>query len=586
VKVLRDFCLKNVDNFRREFDLLKQLRHSNIVAYLDMEVKTDNSGSALYIYQELVPSNASISSQLKNNGSFPVSTVQSYVGQFLEGLTYLHLNGILHLDIKGENVFVDNRDGRIKLADFGILKQVEACSASTQNIMRSSHYFKSPELFEGKTCSVKADSWSSGGFLYLMVSGQRPWECMNFTCPHDLLNHLKCHEGHPELPQLENWKDNDIIRLEKMIKRCFLRDPNMRPSPSCLLDHFKKFKAEENIFSSQLNKDESTTADCPTGIIRCQKEKKTINETLANTNFLSQNQVLVLGEEGQEIVVFNIDEFKPDKYACYKFIFTVFIFITDTNREMRKVELSIRSKTAESIYGIALTLCESIKGTDIDCVGIIDSEISQKKFESLKELPVENVYQQAVFDFFSQGLPFPSCIRQCSNPSAMINEHIIHVVKDDGVTSLLNQKVMMFCDAVIYTHSDALALPDSHDEMIHYLPSIFGTPVGILVEVKQCCGTVCSFQVMVADTLYAFKSLTCIFNCVSAASSDIIEGVKFSSLSKSICILTLTSDSVKSLIQRTDTDIEFERHTISCDIQDALKHAMAKVTFVDCSFEM
>jgi len=331
-----------------------------------MEVKTDNSGSALYIYQELVPSNASISSQLKNNGSFPVSTVQSYVGQFLEGLTYLHLNGILHLDIKGENVFVDNRDGRIKLADFGILKQVEACSASTQNIMRSSHYFKSPELFEGKTCSVKADSWSSGGFLYLMVSGQRPWECMNFTCPHDLLNHLKCHEGHPELPQLENWKDNDIIRLEKMIKRCFLRDPNMRPSPSCLLDHFKKFKAEENIFSSQLNKDESTTADCPTGIIRCQKEKKTINETLANTNFLSQNQVLVLGEEGQEIVVFNIDEFKPDKYACYKFIFTVFIFITDTNREMRKVELSIRSKTAESIYGITLTLCESIKGTDID----------------------------------------------------------------------------------------------------------------------------------------------------------------------------------------------------------------------------
>ena len=585
MKVLRNFCLKNVDNFRREFDLLKQLRHSNIVAYLDMEVKTDNSGSALYIYQELVPSNASISSQLKNNGSFPVSTVQSYVGQFLEGLTYLHSKKILHLDIKGENVLVDNRDGRIKLADFGILKQVEACSASNQKIMRSSHYFKSPELFEGKTCDVKADSWSSGGLVYFMASGKLPWECMNFTCPNDLLYYIQCNEGHPVLPQLENWKDSDIIRLERLIKQCFLRDPNKRPSPSYLRDHFKEFEAEENPFSSQLNKDESMTADCPP-IIIFEKEKKTIKEILANTNFLSQNQVLVLGKEEQEIVVFNIDEFKPDKYACYKSISTVFIFITDTNREMRKVELSIRSKTAESIYDIALTLCESIEGTDIDCVGIIDSEISQKKFESLKELPVENVYQRAVFEFFSQGLPFPSCIRQCSNPSAMINEHIIHVVKDDGVTSLLNQKVMMFCDAVIYTHSDALALPDSHDEMIYYLPSIFETPVGILVEVKQCCGTVCSFQVMVADTLYAFKSLTCISNCVSAASSDIIEGVKFSSLSKSLCILTLTSESVKSLIQRTDTAIEFERHTISCGIQDALKHAKAKVTFVDCSFEM
>ncbi len=203
MKVLRNFCLKNVDNFWREFDLLKPLRHPNIVPYLDMEVKTDNSGSALYIYQELVPSNASISSQLKNNGSFPISTVQLYLGQFLDGLAFFHSKGILHLDIKGENVLVNNRDGTIKLADFGILEQVEACSASTQNIMRSSHYFKSPELFEGKTCSVKADSWSSGGFLYFMVSCKLLWECMNFTRPNDLLNHLKCHEGHPELPQLE-----------------------------------------------------------------------------------------------------------------------------------------------------------------------------------------------------------------------------------------------------------------------------------------------------------------------------------------------------------------------------------------------
>lgn len=228
-----------------------------------------------------------------------------------------------------------------------------------------------------------------------------------------------------------------------------------------------------------------------------------------------------------------------------------------------------------------------MEGTDIDCVGIIDSEILQKKLESLKELPVENVYERAVFDFFSRGHPFLPCIRQCSNPSAMINEHIRHVVKDDGVTSFLNQKVMMYGDAVIYTHSDAFTLPDSHDEVICYLPSIFETPVGILVEVKQCYGTVCSFQVMVKDTLLAVKSLTCISDCVvSSASSNIIEGVKFSSLSKSHCILTLPMDSVKSLIQQADIAIEFERHTISCGIQDTLIHTIATVTFVDCSFEM
>lgn len=325
MKVLCDFCLENVDNFQREFETLKLLRHSNIVAYLDMEVKTDNSRSALYIYQELVPSNASISSLLKNTGSFPVSTMKLYLGQILEGVVYLHAMGILHLDIKGENVFVDIRNGKIMLADFGILKHVEACSASNLKIMRSSDYFKSPELFEGKQCDVRADSWSLGGLVFFMASGKRPWECMDFTCPIELLNHLKQNEGHPELPQLENGKHSDTIRLKKMIKQCFLRDPNKRPCPSRLLDKFKKFEAEEN---------------CPTSIIRCQKEKKAIKEILANTNFLSQKQVLVLDEEGQDIVVFNIEECKPDEYACYKSISAVFIFITNTNRECERLNLT------------------------------------------------------------------------------------------------------------------------------------------------------------------------------------------------------------------------------------------------------
>jgi hypothetical protein len=193
---------------------------------------------------------------------------------------------------------------------------------------------------------------------------------------------------------------------------------------------------------------------------------------------------------------------------------------------MQKVELSIRSKTAKSIYDIALTLCESIEGTDIDCVGIIDSEVLQKKFESLKELPVEDLYQETAFEIFSKGLLFPPCICQCSNHSAMIYVHIIHLVKDDGVTSLLNQKVLMLCNAAIYTYSDRM-LPDSHDELIGYLPSIFETPVGILVEVKLCWNTVCSFQVMVAHPRHASESLTCISNCVAAVSSDIITGVTF-----------------------------------------------------------
>ena len=77
----------------------------------------------LNIFLEYVPG-GSISTLLKNYGAFEESLVKNWVKQILTGLNYLHERGIIHRDIKGANILVDNRGG-IKISDFGISKKME-----------------------------------------------------------------------------------------------------------------------------------------------------------------------------------------------------------------------------------------------------------------------------------------------------------------------------------------------------------------------------------------------------------------------------------------------------------------------------
>lgn len=77
----------------------------------------------LNIFLEYVPG-GSITTLLKNYGAFEESLVKLWVKQMLMGLNYLHEKGIIHRDIKGANILVDNRGG-IKISDFGISKKIE-----------------------------------------------------------------------------------------------------------------------------------------------------------------------------------------------------------------------------------------------------------------------------------------------------------------------------------------------------------------------------------------------------------------------------------------------------------------------------
>jgi len=124
----------------REIELLRELQHENIVQYhgartcvrftfaSSSDRKTFFTASCidqehLNIFLEYVPG-GSVTSLLRNYGAFEEPLVKNFVRQILKGLAYLHEKDIIHRDIKGANILVDNKGG-IKISDFGISKKVE-----------------------------------------------------------------------------------------------------------------------------------------------------------------------------------------------------------------------------------------------------------------------------------------------------------------------------------------------------------------------------------------------------------------------------------------------------------------------------
>ncbi|KAJ2932662.1 hypothetical protein H1R20_g4435, partial [Candolleomyces eurysporus] len=133
-----------------EIDLLKNLHHENIVQYKGF-VKTREF---LYIILELCE-NGSLHTVLKKFGKFPENLVAMYISQVLEGLLYLHDQGVIHRDIKGANLLT-NKDGTVKLADFGVAARVGGVLDAA---VVGSPYWMAPEVVEQTGATTASDIW-------------------------------------------------------------------------------------------------------------------------------------------------------------------------------------------------------------------------------------------------------------------------------------------------------------------------------------------------------------------------------------------------------------------------------------------
>lgn len=156
----------------QEIDTMQHLEHPNIVQYLGCE----RGELSISIYLEYI-SGGSIGSCLRKHGKFEESVVKSLTWQTLGGLSYLHDQGILHRDLKADNILLD-LDGSCKISDFGISKKTDNIYGNdSTNSMQGSVFWMAPEVIhsQGQGYSAKVDIWSLGCVVLEMFAGRRPW---------------------------------------------------------------------------------------------------------------------------------------------------------------------------------------------------------------------------------------------------------------------------------------------------------------------------------------------------------------------------------------------------------------------------
>ncbi|KAL8490760.1 hypothetical protein ACS0TY_022668 [Phlomoides rotata] len=213
-----------ISELEKEVDLLKNLSHPNIVRYLG----TAREKGSLNILLEFVPG-GSISSLLGKFGSFPESVIRMYTKQLLIGLEYLHENKIMHRDIKGANILVDNK-ACIKLADFGASKKVEALVTVTgAKSMKGTPYWMAPEVIVQSGHSFSADIWSVGCTIIEMATGKAPWSQQYQEVA--ALFHVGTTKSHPPIPEHLSTEAKDFLL------KCLQKEPDLRSTSSELLKH-------------------------------------------------------------------------------------------------------------------------------------------------------------------------------------------------------------------------------------------------------------------------------------------------------------------------------------------------------------
>jgi mitogen-activated protein kinase kinase kinase len=156
----------------QEIDTMQHLEHPNIVQYLGCE----RGEFSISIYLEYI-SGGSVGSCLRKHGKFEESVVRSLTRQTLDGLAYLHDKGILHRDLKADNILLD-LDGTCKISDFGISKKTDDIYGNdSSNSMQGSVFWMAPEVIQskGQGYSAKVDIWSLGCVVLEMFAGRRPW---------------------------------------------------------------------------------------------------------------------------------------------------------------------------------------------------------------------------------------------------------------------------------------------------------------------------------------------------------------------------------------------------------------------------
>jgi len=211
--------------FQREARVIASLNHPNVVAIYDI----GSENGVWYLVTELL-SGETVRERLAR-GAVPWRTAVQIVAAVADGLTAAHAGGVVHRDLKPANVFL-TADGRVKILDFGLARQMPALSSTDETQAQSGGHtvagivvgtvgYMSPEQARGLEVDIRSDLFSLGCLFYEMLRGRRPFAA---ATPLDALAALL--NSSPALPVLTDA--SAPAALEQAVLRCLEKDRAMR----------------------------------------------------------------------------------------------------------------------------------------------------------------------------------------------------------------------------------------------------------------------------------------------------------------------------------------------------------------------
>jgi serine/threonine protein kinase len=218
VKVLKPELVSDTEvvaRFFRERSILTSIDHPNVAQVLDLVVE----GETLGIVMELVEGQ-DLRRYLRARGTLPPAEAVYLTGQLLQGLTAVHAAGIVHRDVKPENVLVSMARGQVilKLTDFGVSRLSYGASLTKMTSLIGTPEYMAPELADHDRATPAADLYSAGIVLYEMLAGRTP-----FAGGHPLaVLRRQVDQAPPPVPDVPT-------QLWAQIESLLAKDPRNRP---------------------------------------------------------------------------------------------------------------------------------------------------------------------------------------------------------------------------------------------------------------------------------------------------------------------------------------------------------------------
>ena len=252
----------HLERFHREARMAASINHPNVIRVSDV----GQDGDSDFIAMELLPD--SLARVIESGGALPVDRAVDFASQIADGLAAAHALGIVHRDIKPQNVLI-GPDGNVKVSDFGIARATAFSTMTVTGAMMGTPHYMSPEQARGHREDIRSDLYSLGVLLYQMLTGEVPFDA---ETPLEVL------EMHRETtpPKVRQERSEVPRPLEAVVARCLEKDPGRRYQAPEELAHALKEAVPEAVrlrpqpiaepprFAAAIPAEESVDADAST----------------------------------------------------------------------------------------------------------------------------------------------------------------------------------------------------------------------------------------------------------------------------------------------------------------------------------